>query len=305
MREYKVAAVVVTYNRLQLLKENVNALLNQSFKLDKMIIVDNASTDGTASWLSGFSQNPLFHIEYLNENIGGAGGFSCGLKLAVTMGYDYCWLMDDDTIPLNDSLQKLMDIAVSDRSAGFVASHVTWRDGSPHQMNKCGILKGFDEEGKMVHFNGTNAYRCSHCSFVSVLISSVVVRKVGLPLKEFFIWCDDLEYTQRIVGHGIPCYYVPSSVVVHKSATNYFPSIDVAPQSFAWRFFYQARNSSYLNRKKKKCMLLFWISVLNKYRLYLRDIKRRKSEDSSDLINAVYKGCLAGLTFNPKIEYIE
>lgn len=305
MGEMKIAAVVVTYNRLNLLQENVEALLNQSYKLDKIIIVNNGSTDDTKQWLSQYEQNTLFHIVNLNENIGGAGGFSLGIKLAVKMGYDYSWIMDDDTIPHADALEKLMDIANAYRDAGFVASYVTWTDGSPHQMNKCGILKGYSEESKMVVSNGTKAYRCSHCSFVSVLINSNAVRKVGLPIKEFFIWCDDIEYTQRIVSHHIPCYFVPSSVVVHKSATNYFPSIDKAPASFAWRFYYQARNTCYLNRKKKRLLLLFWFSVINKYRLYLREIKRRDEGEREAFLKAVQRGCWDGLTFNPTIDYVD
>ena len=79
----KTGCVVVTYNRLELLKQNINALERQTYNLSKIYIVNNCSTDGTGDYLAQYANNPLFEIITLDKNIGGAGGFSIGIKKAV------------------------------------------------------------------------------------------------------------------------------------------------------------------------------------------------------------------------------
>ena len=300
-----VNAVVVTCNRISLLKECVEALLCQTYKLKHIVIINNNSSDGTSDWLDTLQSNPLFYIVNLKENIGGAGGFSLGVKDSTLLGCDYSWLMDDDTIPTPTALENLLTVTNQYDNIGFLGSHVNWTDGKTHQMNKCGIVKN-KEGNDCQHIIGDyTVYEAQHASFVSVLVSSIAVYKVGLPIKEFFIWCDDIEYSQRIYNSGFQCFYVPSSIVVHKSQTNYFPSVDKAPVSMAWRFFYQARNTSFLKRKKTYFLPLLYLSILNKYRLYMRDLKKRKDGHRKEFRDSVRRGCIAGLSFNPQIEYVE
>lgn len=304
-RAKSVNAVVVTCNRLSLLKECIEALLCQTYNIRRIVIVNNNSSDGTSDWLDSLNTNPLFHIINLEENIGGAGGFSLGIKTSTLLGCDYSWLMDDDTIPSPTALENLMMVTDQDNNVGFIGSHVNWTDGKPHVMNGCAIVKNQRGVDCKHIFNGIIVYEAKHASFVSLLVSSAAVYKVGLPIKEFFIWCDDIEYTQRIYRGGFHCFYVPSSIVVHKSQTNYFPSVDKAPAAMAWRFFYQARNTSYLKRKKTRFLPLLYFSIINKYRLYMRDLRKRKDGHQKEFRDSVRKGCIAGISFNPQIEYVE
>jgi len=107
----KIAAVVVTYNRKDLLKECLDALLNQTRPLDSIILIDNASTDGTPEFLKekGYLDNPKIDYVRLPENTGGAGGFHEGVKRGYEKGYDWLWLMDDDALPEKSSLNNLLD----------------------------------------------------------------------------------------------------------------------------------------------------------------------------------------------------
>ena len=93
----KVNTVVVTYNRKNLLKLCIDKLLEQSYAINKIIIVDNASNDGTREYLHELIDD-VFDIVFLDENLGGAGGFYFGIKRAYEIGCDYLWIMDDDTI---------------------------------------------------------------------------------------------------------------------------------------------------------------------------------------------------------------
>ena len=82
-------AVIVTYNRLELLKEGIQALLGQSSACD-ILIVDNASTDETPHWAQDFAKtHPSVYYENTGANLGGAGGFNYGMRRGVEMSYDY------------------------------------------------------------------------------------------------------------------------------------------------------------------------------------------------------------------------
>lgn len=293
----RVNALVVTYNRLPLLKECLSAIENQTVPIEKIVIVDNCSTDGTREYLSEKGKDDRYMVIRPVENVGGAGGFSLGVKASVLAGCDYTWLMDDDTVPNADALERMLEVDyVYNRGRiGFICSKVVWTDGNVHVMNRPGLMTKKSE---------TNNGNCHSCSFVSVMISSAAVYDVGLPLKEFFIWCDDIEYTQRISDAGYDCFYCMESVVVHKTASNYFPSIDQAPSNMAWRFYFQARNTCYLNRRKHTSWLSFMLSVANKYRIYKHRLKKRTDGDRKEFLSAVKKGCRDGLKFRPEIEFL-
>ena len=120
--------VVVTYNRLNLLQENILALKQQTFPLHKIFIVNNCSTDGTHEFLDSLSNDSQMEIIHLPENKGGAWGFYEGIKQAVLAGCDYVWIMDDDTIPTKNALEELTKgLSLSDR-IGFVCSKVIWME---------------------------------------------------------------------------------------------------------------------------------------------------------------------------------
>lgn len=110
IKEYeKIIIVVVTYNRKLTLKRCLFSLLAQSQLPDLIIIVDNASTDGTEEMLQKeFSNHSLLAYVNLGTNLGGAGGFHFGSKLAIEKGADWVCLMDDDCLPDKDCLRQLM-----------------------------------------------------------------------------------------------------------------------------------------------------------------------------------------------------
>ena len=108
MKKNDILAIVVTYNRKEFLKENLEALINQTFNKFDLLVIDNNSSDGTDELLNEF-KNKYNNIDYikLSENIGGAGGFNKGMKEAILRKYKYAWLMDDDTIPCENSLESI------------------------------------------------------------------------------------------------------------------------------------------------------------------------------------------------------
>src|SRR6476620_9663361 len=90
------AAVVVTYNRVDKLGRVLDSILAQSRPIDKLIVVDNASTDSTPALLSVYDDDPRIEVLRLETNTGGAGGFSAGMERAYERGADWVWIMADD-----------------------------------------------------------------------------------------------------------------------------------------------------------------------------------------------------------------
>ena len=137
----KVNCVVVTYNRLALLRECLAAIEKQTYPIHKVIVIDNCSTDGTEDFLKAYAVRPQFQVIRTEQNIGGAGGFSLGVKTSALGGGDYTWMMDDDTIPSPEALEALMQTASQSNDIGFVCSKVLWTDNTIHPRNMPGGLK--------------------------------------------------------------------------------------------------------------------------------------------------------------------
>ena len=236
----EVVAIVVTYNRKELLKKCIENLKKQTVSLD-ILVIDNASTDGTKYLFKEEKQN----IKYFNtgSNLGGAGGFSFGIKKAVELGYKYLWILDDDTMPTENALEIFL---IKDRELdgkyGFLTSKVLWKDKSICTMNIQKITKW--RQVKKFNFEQEVQY----ASFVSLFIKASIIRQVGLPYKEFFIWADDWEYTRRI-SKIESCYYVPRSIVHHWCKTNVGANIVTTESDRMERFKYMYRNDVVMYRQ--------------------------------------------------------
>lgn len=296
----KVVAVVVTYNRKALLKECIEALLKQTYESLDICIIDNCSTDDTFKMIQPMLASERIIYKRTQRNLGGAGGFNCGIKYVASKDYDYIWIMDDDTIPHPDALERLMDGAVKiGDTFGFLASCVVWTDGSFCKMNNPGIKKDMLYNYEY-QYAGDGIFNIHHASFVSILLPSRVVRNVGLPIKDFFIWKDDYEYTSRI-SEKYRCYYIAKSEVVHKMKSNMLPDIVCDDFDRISRYIYEYRNEYYLVRHQ---------GVSAKFHYYynaLRTIFRilQKSQDHKlKRMGSVISGIVKGWFFNPQVEYI-
>ena len=143
----KTAALIVTYNRKDLLKECIKALTRSETSCD-IIVIDNASTDGTRDALQGFVDHGVITYHNTGANLGGAGGFNFALKTALKQDYDYFWIMDDDCIVQPDSLTQLIRIAKAHPDFGFLSSRVLWTDGTRCRMNEQKLLEGYLDADK-------------------------------------------------------------------------------------------------------------------------------------------------------------
>jgi len=213
-----VYALIVTFNRKKLLCECLIAILNQSKMPDKIVVIDNASTDGTKELFDSGERFADSRIQYelMDKNTGGAGGFFEGIK-RVYSECDYIWLMDDDTIPNPQTLEGLCNSAKEiGEKASFFASLVFGPEGEP--MNLPIVDTSATENGYSDWYLNLDKkmVKIKSATFVSLLISTAAIKSVGLPLNWYFIWGDDTEYTLRLTKYYGPAYFTGQSSVLHK-----------------------------------------------------------------------------------------
>lgn len=299
-----IAAVVVTYNRKQLLTECLDALLNQSRLVNKIILIDNASTDGTRQSLQerGYLDNSVIEYVRLPKNIGGAGGFHEGVKYGYEAGYDWLWLMDDDTVCQKNALENLIKASIiPDTNVGFVCSKVLWINGQVHLMNMPAIpnlvnniaFNQYDKDSK---------YIVAASSFVSCLISKNAIKKIGLPLKEMFIWSDDIEYTYRITNNKYIGVYAKDSIVIHKTKDNYYSNIVIDSSKNFWKYKYGIRNDIYTKRVYSGFTRTAIYSISRLLLVNYRILRYREDKK----FKAIYINTTAtinGYIFNPKVKF--
>ncbi len=295
----KIIAVVVTYNRLALLKECIAALFSQLRVPDEIIVINNSSTDGTGEWLQ--TKNVTVVTQ---PNLGGSWGFYTGVKTAYQNGADWVWIMDDDTIAEKDCLQKLTDaVNITNQNnikTGFLASKVLFTDGNLHMMNKQVICK----EQKHSVLNTKNIYEIEFSSFVSLMVNREAIKELGLPMKEFYIWGDDVEYTKRIITNGYAGLLVNDSVAIHKTPTNYKSDIYADVPGNLWKYKYGIRNELYL-RKKYKSKSSYYRNLMKSI---LRDAVKlflKRKDNKWAFVKTYVKSSLSAVTFNPQPEKVD
>ena len=189
-KDIKVAAVVVTYNRLQLLKECIEALRNQTYKNLDLVIINNGSTDETKEYLDAQADVKAIH----QENLGGAGGFYAGTKYAYDNGYEWIWMMDDDGLPANNQLEELLKAA--DKHQKKVLNALVVSKTDPTRL-------AFGTQAKLADLDMTaDITDKMYCPFNGTFIHRSVMDKVGFIKKEMFIWGDEQEYRQRMMKAG-------------------------------------------------------------------------------------------------------
>lgn len=293
----KIAAVVVTFNRKELLCECIEAVLAQKKIAPDILIIDNHSTDGTKETVADYmSGNDRIHYFDTGSNLGGAGGFQYGIRKGVELGYDYLWLMDDDCIPRPGALAALLKHEPKE-PYGFLTSKVLWKDGSICKMN----VQRAELTKNVSNFSKGQVQPVVMASFVSLLLRTDVVRELGLPIKEFFIWTDDWEFTRRI-SRKYPCYLVTDSVVMHKSNMNIKADISSDTPDRLDRFYYLYRNDVFLYRREGLRGFLYECGRLS---IHCVRVVTKSKDHKLKRLRKIFSGTAAGFRFHPEIEYVE
>lgn len=245
----KISAVVVTYNRLNDLKECIAALRKQTILCD-IIVVNNGSTDRTKEYLDTINDIKVIH----QTNLGGAGGFYTGTKYAYDCGYEWIWMMDDDGIPEISQLENLLNVANNNNL--FVLNALVVNKNNHEQF-------AFNGQKKINSVDLTKDYIPYPLSpFNGTFIHRKIIEKVGFIKKEMFIWGDEQEYFARIRKAGYIPYTAVKAIHYHpceKGKKSFaFPLINKGkvvekPVKFSHHYY---RNLGYLNKNYRGFVVL-------------------------------------------------
>lgn len=238
-----IIAVVVTYNRLELLKRTVQCL-QKNKPVSSIVVVNNGSTDGTADWLKTHPELIAIH----QTNVGGSGGFYTGMQYAYQAGADWIWCMDDDVFPRPDCLEQLLLYAGEDNIG--ILSPRRLQEGRlfTHEFQGYNLTNPFASmyTGKLSRQEVHAPVEIQGAAFEGPFIRREVVEASGYPNKELFIFCDDTDYCLRTVQAGFKILYVPTALMdKEKFFSN--DSWSERNKKKKWKRFYQIRNSTYLN----------------------------------------------------------
>ncbi len=216
----RVAVVVVTFNRADLLVRMLDGLAAQTRAPDAVIVVDNASTDHTRSVLVEREDLPLQAIHNA-ENLGGAGGFHRGVAEAHAQGFDRIWLMDDDVVPASDCLEVLLRhdlpclMAVrEDRSGNLVeksALRFDLRNPLALRPKRASVDSTFRTRAEM-----PDLVPLEVVAFEGFLVHREVIDRIGLPDPAYFIFYDDADFAIRARRAGFSIHAVRDAVLVRQ-----------------------------------------------------------------------------------------
>lgn len=251
------AAVIVTYNRKELLKRNIEMLLCQTRPFDRIFVIDNCSTDGTYECLKekGWLDTEQFVYVKTASNIGGAGGFYTGVKAAYEAGADWMVLMDDDGQAADEHTFQLL----------FAAADRFYAEG---KSDKKLFVNTLVQQGDLLSFKIGCIYTVADAvaaakdgliegaanPFNGTLISRELVAEIGYPNKEFFIKGDEVDYKQRSLEAGAYVVTVVDSRYIHpRPETHERKVLGIKVPFFVeapWKEYYAARNFTYMYKQK-------------------------------------------------------
>lgn len=305
----RLVAVVVTHDRLKHLQETLARLLESPAAiLEAVVVVDNASGAGTADWLSA-QKDPRLVVLRNETNVGGAGGFETGMKLAAAR-FDPDWIvvMDDDARPAPGALAAFA--AADHRGWGAVAAAVRYPDGRICEMNRptinpfwhpttflrtvAGTVIGRQRDGfhlPPAAYEGSERLAVDAASFVGLFVSREAVARAGFPDGSMFLYGDDVVYTLALRRLGLRICFDPAIAFEHDCST--FSGNDLDMLWPLWKVYYRCRNVMIVDHTAAG--VLFWL-LLPMIVLRFRLAARRYGADRRTYLRLMWRAIGDGLT---------
>jgi GT2 family glycosyltransferase len=249
-------AVVVTYNRPKELRLVIESLLSQTKKVDRILVVDNASQPPATQTLSFLQDSQQVEIIRNTHNLGGAGGFATGIEAALKQQtYQWIWIMDDDAVPTSNTLQTLFNTSLEQPGTTGALCCSVYENNLPAFTHHRYFHSLFGLESPVT----IHDYQKTHCpidtgSFVGFFLNAHAGQKIGVPNANFFLAYDDTEYSLRLKQAGYQIYLVPGAKINHlKTAKR------LRETPFGLKHYYNIRNRLFVYTRFTQ---LSWIALL-------------------------------------------
>ncbi|WP_046204599.1 galactofuranosyltransferase GlfT1 [Corynebacterium argentoratense] len=225
----RVAAVIVTHKRVDLLRASLDVVANQTRPVEWVIVVDNGCEDAVRDLLNDVAGDRGVYLPSAT-NLGGAGGFAYGFLQALALGAEAVWCADDDGRPENtEVLATLMDcatrhcldevspvvcnLAEPDKLAFPLRRGIEWRRYRSELFDPKHPVEEQDFLPNIASlFNGA-------------LISADAMARIGVPDYRLFIRGDEVEYHRRLSRSGLKFGTCLSAAYLHPDGSDEFKPI--------------------------------------------------------------------------------
>jgi GT2 family glycosyltransferase len=267
----RVGAMIVTYNRGELLRDCLLSLQDQTRPVDAIFVVNNGSTDGTAAMLR--EEFPRCQVLDSPENKGASWGYHEGFKWVYQRGFDWIWVIDDEGRAAPDCLAQLLRYARPNAVLVPVQQDRRGRRYGIAAWRRRNVDVTAEVVGQTRPVRGDFLF-----SFTATLIAAGVVEQIGLPNKDYFIYFEDYEYALRLGRRTTAeVIVVPDALFYHDLGANTREVRFLGRRSTrrdlpAWKVYYLTRNPLYTlirTRRRPDELALFFLIEL---RLLLMDI---------------------------------
>jgi rhamnopyranosyl-N-acetylglucosaminyl-diphospho-decaprenol beta-1,3/1,4-galactofuranosyltransferase len=216
-----VIAVIVTRDRVELLRESLTAVAGQTRRPDHVIVVDNGPDDAVRLVVEG-SGLPASYLPS-RRNLGGAGGFALGMLHALALGADWVWCADDDGRPADDAvLATLLDTA--ERHGLAEVSPLVTDENDPDRL-AFPLRRGLRWRRRRSDFAGLDLLPRYASLFNGALFRADALDVVGVPDYRLFFRGDETEIHRRMLRAGLPFGTCPAAAYLHPEGTTEFAPI--------------------------------------------------------------------------------
>ncbi|CAI8728310.1 rhamnopyranosyl-N-acetylglucosaminyl-diphospho-decaprenol beta-1,3/1,4-galactofuranosyltransferase [Priestia megaterium] len=227
--ESSVDVVIVTYgNRWKYLEIILDRL--SSFKeINKIVLVDNGVTYPLKDKLEDYDNIVMLRFD---NNEGSAIGFHEGIKASLKESGDFIWLLDDDNLPEREAINKLRDVQKLLNNPKAVLS--SFRSDRREMKAKGGqnftrnsffefhiIDKIQKKQNRKISSIHEGLLRCESVPYGGLLLDKQIMKNIALPNKEYFLYCDDIDFTYQLTKNGYEIYCVLESVIVDLESSWY------------------------------------------------------------------------------------
>ncbi len=273
----KLASIIVTYNNASMIKDVLEDIFNQSMKSDEVIVMDNSSNNLTEKIIEKNYQG-ITYIK-MTENVGSAGGYHEGIKIAIK-NCDLILTLDDDVEMMENSVEELVNGLKSlEKENGHMIGAV----------RAVGMHQKYSIPTELNYF----AWR-------GTLIKSDAIQEVGLPCKDYFIYADDIEYALRLAKRGYKFFWIPKSKIFEKrindKSSHKIFGRKIVFYGEDFRFYYSFRNSLHVYKKYRRYRLLLKTLVYGiKISIFLFLVYQLKELNK---LQAILRGILDGFCSN-------
>jgi GT2 family glycosyltransferase len=217
-----VCIVVLSWNRASETLACLESLAALDYANYRVILVDNASSDGTPALVR--ERFPQVALIETGANLGYGGGNNVGIDAALAVGAAYVWVLNNDTVIPPTALSTLVRVAEAQPRAGAFSPRILTRDAPPRIWYAGGSLGTTLTRSTHHHMwrpdNGVAGppRDASYLPGCAMLLRREAIQRVGSWNQRFFMYWEDVEYCLRLAQHGWRLVYVPESTILHTGA---------------------------------------------------------------------------------------